>query len=415
MPKYRGTGFEEFYADPPMTPDEAKEERENIYSPMIPFPERIEACIQRFRARRRITGADATKDFNYYLFLGGVDTNPRMFGGNLESELKDMTPEERRTATATDTIYSSGGGSKFYNADDAEGWDVDFTGIVAGFCSAYLPSMTNWDYARMGKAIGIVENFLTYVLQHDVCPEYEDDVKEAVGVCHRANVELPVAHQALLHLPGPFNRALSQLFCEGQDWEESDPGSVVTLGVTVKMLMDGASDEAIVAKVDGLVNKTANLIETEDCGMEVVAIHRATGISRQIAQTWTVQDRKIGALGRLDMKPYVIEDGHDRGDDAEGGGGGDSGEVTTFLVDDDALRRLQVGFKLQLRVGRLDNGMSFIQQVDAVHVEWYTFLPQSLMAHYKEPVANDRPAPTVASPGDGTDAMDKSDVALSDD
>ena len=39
LPKNRGSGFEEYFADPPMTPVEAKEEKNGIYSQDLPFAE----------------------------------------------------------------------------------------------------------------------------------------------------------------------------------------------------------------------------------------------------------------------------------------------------------------------------------------------------------------------------------------
>ena len=39
LPKNRGSGFEEYFADPPLTPVEATEEKNEIYSPDLPFAE----------------------------------------------------------------------------------------------------------------------------------------------------------------------------------------------------------------------------------------------------------------------------------------------------------------------------------------------------------------------------------------
>ncbi|KAI1020201.1 hypothetical protein LB503_006252 [Fusarium chuoi] len=39
LPKNRGSGFEEYFADPPLTPVEATEEKNEIYSPELPFAE----------------------------------------------------------------------------------------------------------------------------------------------------------------------------------------------------------------------------------------------------------------------------------------------------------------------------------------------------------------------------------------
>ncbi|OHE92597.1 argonaute siRNA chaperone complex subunit Arb1 [Colletotrichum orchidophilum] len=398
MHKYRGTGFEEFYADPPMTPAEAQDERENIYSPDLTFADRIQSCIQRYRSRRRLGASDQI--FNKYLFLGGIDTTPRMFGGNTDADLKDMTPAEKRDATAIDMVYSSGGGARFYNDDDPDGWDVDFAGVVAGFCSESLPNTTAWDYAQMGQAVGLLENFLTYVLQHDVCPEYETNVKEALDICQKAKVDLPLAHQAFLHFPGQFNLALSEMFCkdfyffgEGDEFQrpkEFSPEVVFKIAMAMT-----ATREQYDAVIGGLKDSTVKVVSEEECSVEIVAIHRPTAESRKLARSIRLDmGHHFEPVGTMVTKPCLIEDGYDYGEDMILS----DEERDTFFLDDSILQRLKPGFKLQLCVCELNIGIKFIKQARQVLVEWYTFLPQNLMRHYKEPVPNERPAPSAIKP-----------------
>ncbi|KAL2875879.1 hypothetical protein SGCOL_008875 [Colletotrichum sp. CLE4] len=395
MHKYRGTGFEEFYADPPMTPAEAQEERENVYSLDLNFAERIQSCIQRYRARRRLGASDQI--FNKYLFLGGIDSTPRMFGGNIDADLKDMTPAEKREATAIDMVHSSGGGARFYNDDDPEGWDVDFAGVVAGFCSETLPKEMAWNYAHMGKAVGLIENFLTYILQYDVCPEYDANVKEALDLCQKAKVDLPLSHQALLRFPGQFNLALSELFCkdfyffgdrdEFQRPEDFSPEAVfkVTMAIT-------ATKEQYDAATSGLKDGTIEVIGEEECSVEIISIHRPTNESRKLARSILLgKGHRFEPVGIIVTKPCVIEDGYDYGDDISLS----DGQRDTFYLEDSVLQRLKPGFKLQLCVCELNIGIKFIKQAGQVLVEWYSFLPQNLMRHYKEPVPNERPAPSA--------------------
>ncbi|KAJ0164080.1 Argonaute-binding protein 1 [Colletotrichum tanaceti] len=387
--KYRGTGFEEFYADPPMTPAEAQEERENLYHPDLPFIERIETCIQRYRARRRLGASHQM--FNKYLFLGGIDSTPRMFGGNVDADLKDMSPEEKRSAAAIDTVHMSGGGSRFYNDNDPDDWDVDFAGVAAGFLSENLPTMTAWDYAQMGKAVGVLENFLTYVLQHDVCPEYNANVKEALAICQKAKVELPQAHQALLRFPGEFNLALSELFCDDfhffGEGEFQRPKDFAAEDVLKIAITTAGTRQQCDAVMKGLANKSIKIVGEEECSMEVVSVQRPTIESRKLVRSIRLdKGGPFAPVGSIVAKPCLIEDGYDRGADFEL-----SKEEVTFFLDDAILVRLQPGFKLQLCVCELNIGIKFIKQARLVLVEWHTFLPQNLMQHYKEPVPCDRP------------------------
>ncbi|KZL84123.1 argonaute sirna chaperone complex subunit arb1 [Colletotrichum incanum] len=388
--RYRGTGFEEFYADPPMTPAEAREERENIYHP------RIETCIQRYRSRRRLGASDQT--FNKYLFLGGIDSTPRMFGGNVDADFQDMTPEEKRNAMAIDTVHMTGGGSRFYNDNDPDGWDVDFAGVAAGFLSENLPTMTAWDYAQMGKAIGVLENFLTYVLQHDVCPEHDANIKEALAICQKAKVELPQTHQALLRFPGEFNLALSELFCEDfyffGEGEFRRPTDFAPEAVVKVALATAGSQKQYEDVIEGLANKSIKVINEEECSMEVVSVHCPTIESRKLVRSIKLDERgPFVPVGSIVVKPCLIEDGYDRGEHFEL-----SEKEETFFLDEAILVRLQPGFKLQLYVCELNIGIKYIKQARLVLVGWHVFLPQNLMEHFKEPMPNSRPPLSAVMP-----------------
>jgi len=95
---------------------------------------RIQECIQRFRARRRL-GNDMTILFSRYLTLGGIDATPRMFTGMRGMDKEDIegaTKSELR-AMAADDIISRTSTTKFYNPSRPEHWDVDFYGVAAGY------------------------------------------------------------------------------------------------------------------------------------------------------------------------------------------------------------------------------------------------------------------------------------------
>ncbi len=121
-----------------MTPAEYNEEQEVIYAPHRPFVDRIEECIQRFRARRRI-GVERDVVFSRYLFLGGIDSTTRQFQGSRnigDDVLDDATKGAVREMTADDVIQRGGDGNRnvrFYNPNYPEHWDVDFSGVTAGF------------------------------------------------------------------------------------------------------------------------------------------------------------------------------------------------------------------------------------------------------------------------------------------
>ena len=128
----------EFYCDPPMTPAQYQEEHEIAYPPHRPFVDRIEECIQRFRALRRMDNVQDNA-FSAYLLLGGVDATQRQFQGTSKlnaAALEGYTKAEVRELTADDVIHRGGDGAndiRFYNPSFPEHWDIDFSAVVSGF------------------------------------------------------------------------------------------------------------------------------------------------------------------------------------------------------------------------------------------------------------------------------------------
>ncbi|KAH7182530.1 Argonaute complex, subunit Arb1 [Fusarium flagelliforme] len=397
LPKNRGTGFEEFYADPPMTPNEAKEEKDDIYAL------RMQACIQRFRSRRRLQGT-RTRYFEEYLFLGGVDCQPNTFGGLSQKELKELTPAERREATAKDIIWaSSAAGQRYYNGDK-EAWSVDFPGVAAGFFSVTLVQLTSFEYVGMMEGISTVENFLRYVLQHNVCPEYEDDVKAAMEVCKTAAEEWPMIRQLCAALPGHFNLAAAELFCPETITEESwsfldfkrpedfDPTSVF---FTAFALMDEPD------LFEKLTTKRPTITREFDCTLELVEKFRPSDDIVKRVKSLVIGDKAAyhAPVGKAIFKQGVIEDDWERPPTTW-----PIEEATMTLFFDDALLANMVpGMKIEANICELDAGLRFVKGIENIVPSFYVYLPQEMMRHYKEPKENDRPAPSVNDPQDGRD------------
>lgn len=93
---------------------------------------RIEECIQRFRARRRLD-SDRLNIFNKFLAIGGIDGSPRQFQGGNSIDLEGATSTEIREIMASDVIHRTGNDQRFYNPNRPDHWDVDFAGVVSGF------------------------------------------------------------------------------------------------------------------------------------------------------------------------------------------------------------------------------------------------------------------------------------------
>ncbi|KAM0276952.1 hypothetical protein ACHAQH_006237 [Verticillium albo-atrum] len=414
LTRSRGTGFETFYADPPVTPEEAREEAEELYPPDRPFVDRIEECIQRYRARRRLS-TEMTNYFDRYLFLGGIDTSQRQFSGagprsKSNPDFENMDADDIRRATAVDMIHR-GMNCRFYTEAETEHWEIDFTGVVAGFLSEAVPRLTSQNYAAMNTAVGVVENFLRYVLHHNVCPERGADVRGALALCQKARVDLPKAHHALVRFPGEFGLAAAELFCKDYVFlpretiggfkraEDFNARVIFATGILlagkdkqIKQLID--ADEEL---------NSIQIIKEKDRDLEVVSTHGPLPEIRRAYKSLRLGHSRsaMQPLGTVVFKPCLIEDGYDVGEIAAARPLDETEQ--DFLLDDQILYFLQPGMKVRATVCELDSGIAFIKSVADVLVPWFVFLPQTLMFRFREPRLNDRPAPSAAGAAEAED------------
>ncbi|KAF5002098.1 hypothetical protein FGRMN_581 [Fusarium graminum] len=395
LAKARGSGFEEYFADPPMTPEEAKEEKDEIYASDLDFAERMQSCIQRYRSRRRLQ-VDRGLYFNEYLFLGGVDSSPGAFCGLSQQELKDLTPTQRREATARDIIWANdSAGDKFYNGDETQ-WSVDFAGVAAGFFSVSLVQLTSFENKRMLEGISTIENFLRYVLQHDVCPEYEDDVNSALKVCETATVEWPMVRKLYALLPGYFNLAAAELFCPEattkdswsfQQFHRPENFDATSVFFSAFALMDEPR------LFENLTTKKPSITREFTCTLELVQVFRPDEDIVKRVKSLIIGDKAAQQvpIGKATFKQGVIEDDWEH----PVLGWPIDEEVMTLFFDDTLLATMVPGMKLTATICELDAGLRFIKTVEIVVPSFYVYLPQEMMRYYKEPKETDRPAPSV--------------------
>lgn len=345
------------------------------------------------------------------MFLGGIDANANSFTGQDPRELKDMTPAERREATARDAVYTSeSAGERFYNGD-RENWSVDFTGVVAGFLSTGAVDLTGREPEGMDMAIGMIENFLRYVIQHDVCPEYDTDVRGALKICSDAREEWPKVECLQALLPGRFNLAAVEAcpVAEGvtmpRDETLGDWGTYESLpaasGETGKMdakqlfltsvaLMDEPDMFGQLCAMDHRV--TAEF----ECTLEVVQIvhPEADIIKRFRSLALDGSNAKMQAVGKVIFKPATIEDDFDHPIVKHPASGE---KQMTLFFDEKILAQLKPGMKMTLTIRQLDNGFRFVKNLVHIVPSFYTFLPQELMRHFKPPRPNERPGPSIHS------------------
>ncbi|KAI1208409.1 Argonaute siRNA chaperone complex subunit Arb1-domain-containing protein [Annulohypoxylon truncatum] len=405
------TGFEEFYADAPITPAEAALEKNEIYAESRPFSERIEQCIQRYRASRRMD-SERTMLFNKYLWLGGIDASPRQFTGFAEDReaLAEADAEEIRQMTATDFV--GGGGGRFYNPAEPDNWVVDFDGIARGFLSRVVPSIYMYDEEANKLAAKLVKNFLNYVAMHDVCPKYKDNIELARILCDYAPSDLRYAHELLLEMPGNFNTLCKELFCDGEIYKVQGElkGELYDKVVVFRVAVLTSAQEWIQKRLMRSNNPTATrIISTyeETYKVHAIRIPHPSGYKIVAEELEAAGHKGKGKpCGLLQLKRAIIGHGYNnvlRPDQFNTQNWG----YQEFLLEEELLKKMKKGMKIKAVICELNIGLRFIKEVKDIRVSWDVFLPQMLMEGWKDPVPNERPPPSVSHP----DAEDKAMAA----
>ncbi|KAI8629315.1 hypothetical protein F5Y19DRAFT_77913 [Xylariaceae sp. FL1651] len=404
------TGFEEYYADAPMTPAEAAFEKTQLYDKVRPFANRIEECIQRFRSRRRLD-PERTNMFNKYLFLGGIDTSQRQFTGMAHDKdaLAEADHEQIRSMTAVDFIGS--GGNRFYDGSESDQWEVDFQAVVKGFLSRSITDWYMYDEKANQTAADLIKNFLNYILMHDVCPEHNDNVMAARHICDIAPAELRFMHELMLELPGTFNSAACGLFCEGMVGDlDKDENREALVQFRLTALLWPLSDKAKQAKEQILRAEdptTIRVVSTKEETYRVFEIQRPRRKDKKtVADQLAVTDpnRELKPAGFIRVTPTIIAHGWGnvpRPDEVDF----NNAEEAEFMLEDELLAKFEVGMKIRMTVCQLSVGIRFIKKVHDVRVSFDTFLPQYLLTDWKEPVPNERPPPSVYDPAAEEKAM----------
>lgn len=418
--KAGATGFEEFYCDPPVTPEEHEEECD-VYNLSVPFESRIQTCIQRYRARRNLDEVRSNILTKYFM-LGGIEATTKAFtGGALDQEtLDNASAAEIAALQATDYVRTGGSGNaKYYDGSDK--WVVDFEGVAKGFFSYRVPRMFSMEKEKEIQLYAmVVRNFLNYVLHHRVCEDYTQDVMAARKICDLAEKELWAIRQLNLKMPGDFNTAVSTLYggrYQGahmgdaawaiddpnyEDWGKADQGLTIPEAERIfKTAIAFAGNDEMFLKV---MAEDVEIIKSEARAYEVVAIERPDlKTVEEYANVKNFQGELgfIKALGILKLKRWegpqlVPEDFTD--DEGDSALVEEENVIESFWLEDDLLHLCYVGLKMELKVHELNIGVKFFDTIIGLYCSFFTALPNEKMVLWKEPIPNTRPPPTVDDP-----------------
>ncbi|OJD15284.1 hypothetical protein AJ78_04433 [Emergomyces pasteurianus Ep9510] len=386
--KKKGTGFEEYVADGPITVAEY-EENKNRYD------RRLETAIQRFQAKRSMND-NRRNVFTKYMSFGGVDVGPKMFEGNDPRDLMDKDSEDILNATAQATV-----------PENRVGWDVGFETVAKGFLHVYthlssvLPQYIGLETEELvDMATGTIRNFLNYILLHDVCPEYSEDILAARLICDTAKVELWKSQQVNCWAPGNFNMACSTLFGGyfygfyngGQKWSnevgaEGMPDSIAHKVVKFAIAGAGSYDQAV--RFRNLANDSElKATCVDENGFEVIAIAPADSDVRDFYKQYAPDLQPVGKLRAKPWRnPGLPEEDLPPGKvcGAHAVPSSSAAREYEFFVDESLLKFCFVGMKIDTSIWELNCGLHYFDNVMAVYCSFYTILLNESMIGWKEP------------------------------
>ncbi|KAL9588574.1 MAG: hypothetical protein Q9203_002619 [Teloschistes exilis] len=399
------TGFEEFYVDAPLTLAEYEEEQ-RLYDPETVFSQRIEVAIQRFAARRNM---DSTKKdiFDKYLSSGGIAGGPKQFGGGLNAaDMSDMDAAEIALMKATHFVdLDRYGGPDVYT--------VDFEAVAKAFFSSRLPQHYDLTTVNSAKDVqsktNIIRNFLNYLLHHDVCPEYKDQIFAARNICDLADIELSKTMRAQTLFPGDFQTACSEIFggicrdtfVRNPGWAEefeSDFGMHPDVAQqTFKIgLATQTSDEISKMYMDQGNALDIQMTNIYDIGLEVTEVIYARAEIKNFYEKHEAA-KGLKSLGKLRAK--IWHPPHTPPQDlteeekaaARKTASSPAEEIYEFLIEDYILENCFVGMKMEVTVREMSFGLKFFDKILGAYCSFYTILPNEIMVGWRKP--EDEPLP----------------------
>lgn len=275
---------------------------------------------------------------------------------------------------------------------------------------------TSWYPAHYGFALSAVKNacqvlrsFYNYLLYHNVCPEYQNELDVARNFCDVAEQELPKVHAAGLALPGDFNKSASAIFggthaglyTGDKLWAENMKKEGVNIGemgirdeearikftVGVAIIASDEQYERVEAKSMKVVRKTS-------VGLEVISIHAPNALVKDTyAKESKVLQNKLGELeplGKLICKTWYIEDCDEwdlpkdkvRYPDGKPRKLKDNTEYE-FWIEERVLEECFVGMKMDAEVLMLDGGLIILDNVKETMCSGFTWLPNELWMEKK--------------------------------
>jgi hypothetical protein len=346
--------------------------------------------------------------FYKYLAFGGIDVGPSMFQSvaafDKESR-ENMTKTELQEAMSQLSI----GDDKYDTSSPSALYAVDFEACMKAFLSRRAHAAFGFETREIVNMVTTtLERFMDYLLQHDVCPEYQNQVLAARDLCRKAESELWATAEAGRWLPGDFNVACSTLF-DGQyarnydgvtDWAPGKEGQAAFVGMTPDVaqqimlfaLAGAASEEVFRAfqrrdQADNFEERNQVVEIKHHAGFEITKIIEPT---KECLKLYKEQSVDFRPVGRVYARPWQNPDAapvdmtKEEREALEGRQSKGPAEEYTFFVESVILKNLYVGCKVEATIHKLNCGVWFFDDVVGTFPSFDTYLLNDMMEGYRE-------------------------------
>ncbi len=249
--------------------------------------------------------------------------------------------------------------------------------------------------------VAIIRNFLNYILYHNVCPEYNEQVYAARRICDIADKELFAVREASWSLPGPFNVACSTLFggyyshlySGNQEWAQGLDDVTGGVGMSdraaTKIAMAGLGAYANMDLTQAATEKRLKVLKSERLGFEITEVIYADANTRRYYEEDVRKQlgTRLQALGKIKVKTWINPDQpeEDMSDDGEQSSDHSPSEFELW-IEENLLDLCTVGMKIEAEVKELGFGFRYFDSVSAVHPSFYHSIPNDMLMGWTEPV-----------------------------
>lgn len=239
---------------------------------------------------------------NQFLFFGGIENRSRQFTGQSPEDLKEMDKEERELATAVHFVEDE--------KDDETKWAVDFLGVAQAYFSTYYPEHVIYSVSDIKLVCGVLVNFYSYFLYHNVCPE--DSIKQDIEAAREfVKTKVPdelIALKTARHMyPGIFTKACQTLF-NPEAWNipstEERESSIATIQNSIQLVANPSFTSFF---ANPKWQEQVKVVKTKTLSsLKVVQIFRS--VDQPSVEAKVSSNDQIHSYGILVCKPWTRDD-----------------------------------------------------------------------------------------------------------